>query len=586
MRNGRVCPANVGLFLPSTCMLARCTVRPFVMPKMMPTRLELWDDSTSRWLFNDREQRALRHVDYNVQELISSACVSVGATGCTKMIKLAEGSFNKVFRLSFNNGQTAIARIPSTLMFGSGVSWATSSEVATLHAMRNVVKLRVPKVLAWAKDATNPVGSPYIILEDIAGVPLHHEWTLPDTRGPPVAKMLLAVANIMARPAILPFARLGSLYFREDFPSQPQAPLLPEGYARELPDFEASATVGPIADLLWWRPLHDELGFNRGPWDNIEECIRSAVALERRAVQRHREDPSSLCFTRSKLEDLDEVECLLSKVEDMALHLEAVFSSMNCPQWSTRGTLVHPDLRANNLIVPPRTADNIESRLADPVIIDWQGTSILPFPFQAHIPHVATYEPEIFDADGNPMISIDGNEVSPLPPDFAQLSPALQALAEAEHRRAMRQRLFVRVLTHDQRSEWNMTLTTGFFPKLIHPLFQGILRACADGPLGLRHLLMGIEQIWQDTSDFWGPVPFSFTEQERETHEREMERRRIFEGKLRLLMGRLHCGEDGGVDEEQYETAMEELEKARSEWNEGECGGPFPFEDGKWGQFL
>ncbi len=36
-------------------------------------------------------ERALRHVDYNVQELISLACDSVGATGCTEMIKIAEG---------------------------------------------------------------------------------------------------------------------------------------------------------------------------------------------------------------------------------------------------------------------------------------------------------------------------------------------------------------------------------------------------------------------------------------------------------------------------------------------------------------
>ncbi|KAF9018053.1 hypothetical protein BDZ89DRAFT_1165422 [Hymenopellis radicata] len=532
------------------------------MPKIMPTRLELWDDSTSRWLFNDREQRALRHVDYNVQELISSACVSVGATGCTEMIKIAEGAYNKVFRLTFNNEQTAIARIPSTLMFGSGVSWATSSEVATLHLMCNYVKLRVPKVLAWAKDATNPVGSSYIILEDIAGVPLHHEWRLPDTRGEPVMKLVLAVCNNVARAAFLSYAHLGSLYFREDFPSRPPAPLLPEHYARQLPDFEASSTVGPIANVLWWRPFHDKAGFNRGPWDNIAECIRSAIALERRAVQRHREDPSSLCFTRSKIEDLDEVEHLLSKVEAMAPRIDAVFSTMNHPEWSTHGILVHPDLRANNLIVPPRTEDNIESRLAAPVVIDWQGASILPLPFQAHIPHVVAFEPTIFDSDGNPMISIDENEVSPLPPDI-ELSPEQRGLAEAERRRAARQAAFVETLS--RLDQWKLLLTTGFFPDLFRPLFQGILRACADGPLGLRCLLMGIEQIWGNVH-LWGPVPFSFTEQEREAHKREMKQSSLYEVRLQLLMDRLNCAEDGCVDKEQYETAMEELKKAKNEW--------------------
>ncbi|KAF9007707.1 hypothetical protein BDZ89DRAFT_997168, partial [Hymenopellis radicata] len=560
--------------------LARCTARPFVMPKIMPTRLELYDNSTSRWLFNDHEQRALRHVDYNVQELISSACVSVGATACTEMIKIAEGSLNKVFRLTFNNDQTAIARIPSTRMFGSGVSWATASEVATLHAMRNVVKLRVPKVLAWAKDATNPVGSPYIILEDIAGVPLHHEWTLPETRGEPVRKMVRAVCNIMAGAAYLPYARLGGLYFREDFPSQPQPPLLPEAFARRFSDFEASSTVGPIANLLWWRPFHDEPEFNRGPWDNIEDCIRSAIALERRAVQRHREDPSSLCFTRSKMEDLDEVERLLSNVEAMAPRIDVVFSTMKHPGWSTHGNIVHPDLRANNLIVPPRTEDNIKSRLAKPVVIDWQGASILPFPFQARIPHVVAFEPTIVYPDGTPWISINGNVVSPLPD--IELSPEQQVVAEAECRRAHRQTAFVETLTRGL-PEWNVTLSNEFFSELFRPLFQGVLRTCADGPLDLRYLLMGIEQL---SVHLLGPVPFSFTEQERKAHRREMKQSRIYEARLQLLRNRLDCTDDGRVDKEQYETAMEELKKAKNEWNEEEYGAPFPFEDGKWGAHL
>ncbi|KAF8911304.1 hypothetical protein CPB85DRAFT_1435054 [Mucidula mucida] len=428
-------------------ILARCTLRPFVMPKTMPTKLELWDDSTSRWLFNDREQRALRHVDYNVQELISLACDSVGATGC---------AFNKVFRLTFNDSQTAIARIPSARMFGSGVSWSTASEVATLDSMRNVYNFRVPKVLAWGKDATNVVGSPYIILEDIAGVPLHREWSHPDTCGAPVRKM----------PCYLP--------------------LLPEIY-RSYSAYEASSTVGPIADMLWWRPFHDE-----------------PVALERRAVQRHREDPSSLCFTRSKYEDLDEVERLLSKVEALAPRIDVVFSSMHAPEWSTHGSLVHPDLRAHNLIVAARTKDNIESRMNDPTVIDWQGTSILPFPFQAHIPSVIAFEPTIFDEDGNPMVSINENEVSPLP-DLTQLSSEQRALAEAERRRALRQTGFVEAVT-TKIPAWNLTLNTNSFPNFSarsSKVFCAHVRTDRSAAL----LAYGYRAIWGDVQ-IWGRYPF------------------------------------------------------------------------------
>src|SRR5690349_7580007 len=98
--------------------------------------------------------------------------------------------------MSFDNGQSLIARLPSSRMFGSGVSMAVASEVATLYFAASI-NIRVPRVLAWRNDTANPVGWPFILLEDVVGVALQKEWYEPETRGAPVAKLLTCIANLM-----------------------------------------------------------------------------------------------------------------------------------------------------------------------------------------------------------------------------------------------------------------------------------------------------------------------------------------------------------------------------------------------------
>ena len=61
--------------------------------------------------------------------------------------------------------------------------------------------------------------------------------------------------------------------------------------------------------------VHDELGLDRRPWDTIKGCLRAAVAIWRRAVERHRQDLTTLKFARSNLTDMDRVECLLDNVD-------------------------------------------------------------------------------------------------------------------------------------------------------------------------------------------------------------------------------------------------------------------------------
>jgi len=86
--------------------------------------------TSGRWLWDEESQLRERFLFFNVHELQRIAAESVGAQSCVSMTKLAEGGYNKVFRLVMDNGSVAIARIPNP---NSGPAHkTTASEVATM----------------------------------------------------------------------------------------------------------------------------------------------------------------------------------------------------------------------------------------------------------------------------------------------------------------------------------------------------------------------------------------------------------------------------------------------------------------------
>jgi hypothetical protein len=85
---------------------------------------------SGRWLWDEERELRARYRRFNVEELKGIAAKSVGAKSCVSMIKLAEGGYNKVFKLRMDNGAVAIARIPYP---NAGPSFkTTASEVATM----------------------------------------------------------------------------------------------------------------------------------------------------------------------------------------------------------------------------------------------------------------------------------------------------------------------------------------------------------------------------------------------------------------------------------------------------------------------
>lgn len=90
--------------------------------------------TSGRWLWNEAQELRDRYTPLDVAELQKVAARTVGATECISITKLGEGSFNKAFKLTMDDGKTVIARIPHPIVGPD--FYVTASEVATMDFVR------------------------------------------------------------------------------------------------------------------------------------------------------------------------------------------------------------------------------------------------------------------------------------------------------------------------------------------------------------------------------------------------------------------------------------------------------------------
>lgn len=116
----------------------------------------------------------IRYRRFDVSKLKQAACKALGSTACVSVQKIGEGNYNKAYRLVMQDGRRVIAKIPHPN--AGPPTYATASEVATMEFAREILKLPVPKVLAWSATSRNPVEAEYILMEEAEGSQLHEVW--------------------------------------------------------------------------------------------------------------------------------------------------------------------------------------------------------------------------------------------------------------------------------------------------------------------------------------------------------------------------------------------------------------------------
>ncbi|KAJ3831856.1 hypothetical protein F5878DRAFT_45819 [Lentinula raphanica] len=314
----------------------------------------------------DSDEDALPHTFSlsGLQEVVKQA---VGIPDC-QLLKLAQGGYHKVYQVSGSNAPPIVARVAAPAFPKDKVE----SEIATLQYIASHTKIHTPIVYAWNTEDDNPVGSEYMILEKITGVPASEVWeTLPFEKKEIVVN---EVAEHIIQLFGLRFEKAGSLY-------------------KTAERGEQEFTVGPIVSTPFYRALDGFVRFPdspdsniqlrkfRGPFPDTSSFLRSALQVELHIIS----DPD---LRRQVLERelngddkrLEHGERVLNK----ALKLASVYPGDICVSspLSTPGrpfSLRMDDFRLSNIMIDENTG-HITG------LIDFEGATVAPLWECAYMP--------------------------------------------------------------------------------------------------------------------------------------------------------------------------------------------------------
>lgn len=122
--------------------------------------------------------------------------------------------------------------------------------------LRDILRVPIPKVLAYSTDSNNPVGTEYIIMERIEGVSLASRWLSLATGE--VKDIMTQIAAIEQKLFAHSFPGYGSLYHRRDLQGDLQIPLPLEDYC-----------IGPISARQFWHGDRSATKIDRGPCELV-----------------------------------------------------------------------------------------------------------------------------------------------------------------------------------------------------------------------------------------------------------------------------------------------------------------------------
>ena len=97
----------------------------------------------------------------------------------------------------------------------------------------------IPEILDWSDDASNAIGSEYIIMEHAAGVPLHQKW--PTMANDQQVRCINAIYQTLKEMVDITFPAYGSLYFTDAPLKSASKQTLNKGFC-----------IGPHCGAIYW----------------------------------------------------------------------------------------------------------------------------------------------------------------------------------------------------------------------------------------------------------------------------------------------------------------------------------------------
>ncbi|KAI1427543.1 kinase-like domain-containing protein [Xylaria sp. FL1777] len=493
---------------------------------------EFFRYTSGRWLWDEETRLRERYRLFDAHKLQAVAAKSVCAEKCVDMVKLAEGGFNKVFRLVMDNGSAVIARIPNPNT--GSPRWTTASEVATMDFALSILGLPVPKVLAWSIDADNPVHSEYIIMEEATGTQLSQVWdTLPLETKLEIVKDLVNIENNLLS---ISFTQYGSLYFaHHGFPGCVKAQVEGNASTSLAAEVEDRYVIGPVADRDFWDGERKTMAIDRGPWKRPQDYLRAIAQREIAWLSRRAPgSTNSLSGFSARVDSQSRPEAHLD-LYDKFDHVADYLLPNDGPL--VKSTVWHWDTHASNLFVE---GGKISS------IIDWQDCWAGPLFFQAR-------QPQLVDYDGDIML---------------RLPPHYETLEDQDEKSRIRSQVEKSILL------WSYERNTKKVNHLLHEIFhlphgrtrRDVVDFSANtwdaDIVPFRESLIRIQRNWDEICP-GRPCPIEFTKAEIETHFRETDgwnENADFWASISSFVQR-----DGWTSRETYDDAVELFAQLREE---------------------
>ncbi|KAJ5575573.1 serine/threonine protein kinase [Penicillium sp. DV-2018c] len=508
---------------------------------------DLFSYSSGRFLYNEELRLRERHVRFDVTALENAISKHVGHGNVKSIVKLSEGGFNRVLLATMEDGFKAIVKIPYWISVPK--TYATASEVATLTFLRSK-GIPVPEVYGWSSTTENPVGVEYIIMEHASGVGADTRWF--DTTKYQKKELVTGIVDIEKKLFEIPFASVGSIYFKSNLPRQSQGQLYQPGTPDEDRDAETYC-IGPIADYMFWYGQRAKLELDRGPWSDPRQYLLASANKEIKWTENFGK-PLECDFPHNTMfpgvnSHQDYLE-LLKKYLAIAPYL----LPKDPGDVLNRPTLRHPDLTPSNVFVCPDTF-NVTC------IIDWQHTVVTPLLLAAGYPRL------FGNPDPEPPTGLDPPKY---PEGYDTISPQDKAQVDEFIRR---QSLFYlyRVFNGGLNKLHLKALQDPLILSRQHLVdFAG--RQWSGNLMTLRGALMRMRDIWLHLpgKDDDLECPIGFSEQEI----RELTENEPMWYNLNLLVNHWRdelggLSEEGWVQAEQYDFAVKRNESLRAEFSQG-----------------
>ncbi|KAL3443391.1 phosphotransferase enzyme family protein [Aspergillus insuetus] len=511
----------------------------------------LYKYTRHRWLVDEQTELSKRYLKFNLRGLIDVAVgVCEGARYCTRVIKCSESLNSKAFILRMDNGMEVIAKLPNP---GAGApKYATASEVATHDLLRDVLKLPVPRILAWSYDASsNPVGAEYIISEKAPGVRLSTVWKQWPRKSK--VKMVEQITDMENTLKSVSFASHGALYLKDDLRSLTGNvdDISAEGVHDEV---LSRFTIGPLTSSELWEGNRGEMDLDRGPWRNASDYTRAMGWNEIAWIREHAIPRINQYRSLDPFETPANGIALLTQYMNTAAYLVPPLTE-DPNDVARSNVLWHPELQLDNVFIDPRT-----HRITS--IVDWQSARVAPLFYQSSIPPMFKYSGPVSE----------GWAVPERPADFASLSAAEKVKIDRDLEAETLHKLYESLVYKRSARHWSV-LSNRNIEALRQPTSLVTKVWETHNLFSLRDSLITLSTQWDALfPESTLPCPLRFTEKELEMHRKEKENMQGVGAIMALLRDGGALPGDGMIESENFESAQSNNRKFKEVFVRGAEG--------------